>query len=106
MTDPSMTSDEPAPAVAYLERILEAHGEFGPKPERVSEKYADQRIREKIARYPGERQQAGLWSISQTLKEHDVPPALRLHLVTAVANLGRIADESREARSERAMRPR
>lgn len=93
---------DPTPAVAELERILSLHGELGPKPERVSEEYADQRIREKIARFPGEKQQAGLWSISETLKEHDVPPALRLHLVTAVVNLGRIADETRDARADRA----
>lgn len=90
------------PAVAELERILALHEELGPKPERVSEQYADERIREKIARFSGEKQQAGLWSISETLKEHEVPPALRLHLVTAVVNLGRIADESRDARADRA----
>lgn len=90
------------PGVAELERILSLHDQLGPKPERVSEEYADERIREKIARYHGEKQQAGLWSISETLKQHEVPPALRLHLVTAVVNLGRIADETRGARADRA----
>lgn len=101
---PRWAMPEPADTVdpAYLERILAKHSELGPKPERVSESYADERIREKIARMTEERQQAGLWSISKTLKEHDVPPEVRLHLVTAVVNLGRIADQTREARTARA----
>lgn len=93
-----------APSVEFLEELLRRHDELGPKPDRVTEAYADERIRDKIARFDDERQQAGLWSINVTLKEHDVPPALRLHLVQAVAQLGRLAGESLEGRLERAGR--
>jgi hypothetical protein len=92
----------PALAADYLEDLLSRTEGIGPKPERVSEAYADERIREKIARFPEEKQQAGLWSINQTLKAHEVPPALRLHLVTAVVNLSRVAEASLEGRRERA----
>lgn len=65
-----------------------------PHPERVSESYAEERILEKIARLPAGREQDGLRALSEGLRARDVPPAMRLHLVTAVANLGRIARES------------
>lgn len=94
---------EDAPAdIAYLEGLLREHGDLGPRPERVSEAYADERIREKLARLEGDRPKAGLWSVNARLKEHDVPAEVRLHLVTAVAHLGRLADDSRGARLERA----
>ena len=90
------------PSVEYLETLLGRHDDLGPKPDRVTDEYADERIREKIARLPEERQQAGLWSVNRTLKEHEVPAALRLHLVQAVFQLGRIGTETLEARLGRA----
>lgn len=93
----------PTLAADYLERVLrEADADLGPKPERVDEAYADERIREKISRFESDRQRAGLWSINETLKEHEVPPALRLHLVSAVTHLSRIGHETLDARRERA----
>lgn len=97
-----MPMDHEAPSVEFLERILGRHEELGPRPERVTEEYADERIREKIARYPDEKQQAGIWSVNRSLKERDVPPALRLHLVQAVVQLSRIAEDSLAERLERA----
>lgn len=84
---------------AYIERLFRETGiELGPKPDRVSEAYADERIQEKIARFEDPRARAGLWSIDRALKERDVPPNLRLHLIAAVANLGEIGRESLPAR--------
>lgn len=89
-------------SLAYIENLLQETGvELGPKPDRVSEQYADERIREKIDRFDTERQRAGLWSINRVLKERDVPPSLRLHLVTAVTHLSRISQDSLEERRGR-----
>ncbi|MFA5861292.1 MAG: hypothetical protein WDA16_06310 [Candidatus Thermoplasmatota archaeon] len=35
------------------------------------------------------------------LKDSDVPPALRLHLITSVAHLGRISKDTLHARQDR-----
>jgi hypothetical protein len=87
---------------AYLQETWERTGvPLGPKPERVTDQYADERILEKIEGMPAEKQRAGLWSVNKVLKEHEVPPALRLHLITAVAHLGRIGMDSLEGRRER-----
>lgn len=87
---------------AYLAEVLDHTGvALGPKPQRVDEAYADDRIREKISHFEGDRPRAGLWSVNEVLKEHDVPPALRLHLITAVAHLGRISRDTLEARRAR-----
>jgi hypothetical protein len=97
-----MERDEhPTLAAEYLDNLLAGEEDLGPKPERVSEEFADTRIREKISRFDTDRQRAGLWSINETLKSHDVPPALRLHLVSAVVHLSRVAGESLEDRRER-----
>lgn len=61
-----------------------------PHPERVSETYAEQRIREKIARLAG-RERQGIEELADGLRAQGVAPATRLHLVTAVVNLGRIS---------------
>ena len=96
-----MQDDVVARSEAYLAEVVERTGvELGPKPERVDESYADERIREKIARF-AERPQAGLWSVNEVLKKHDVPPEMRLHLVTAIAHLGRISNDTLEARRAR-----
>lgn len=93
--------DVAAQSEAYLQEFLERTGvQLGPKPQRVDEAYADARIREKIAHF-AERPRAGLWSVNEVLKEHEVPPAMRLHLVTAVAHLGRISGDTLEARRAR-----
>lgn len=80
----------------------EARGFRAPHPERVSDEYADERIREKIARYAEERQRAGLWNVARDLKDQGVPAAYRLHFITAVANLGQRAAENLDLRIERA----
>ena len=73
-----------------------------PHPERVSDAYADERIAAKMAWYDDEKAREGLATVSRVLKEHEVPAAMRLHLVAAVAHLGRIASETRPSRLERA----
>ena len=87
---------------AYLADVLESTGvPLGPKVERVTEAYAEERIKEKIVHFEPGRPRAGLWSTNEVLKEHGVPPAFRLHLITAVAHLGRIGKDSLEARRGR-----
>jgi hypothetical protein len=89
---------------AFLLETWERTGvPLGPKPERVTDQYADERILEKIEALPEEKQRAGLWSVNKVLKERDVPPALRLHLITAVAHLGRIGQDTLEARRDRSV---
>lgn len=73
-------------------------GEPVPHPERVSEAYADERIREKIAMYAEARPQEGLQNVSDDLKRAGVPAAWRLHYITAVAHLGRLSAESLDER--------
>lgn len=71
-------------------------------PDRVGAAYADERIAEKIHRFALPKQREGLEALDRTLREREIPPGLRLHLISAVAHLGRIADETREERRERA----
>lgn len=73
-----------------------------PHPERVSEDFADERIARMQGWYDDPKAREGLENVSRALKEHQVPAAMRLHLVAAVANLGRIASETRISRLERA----
>lgn len=71
-------------------------------PPRVSEAFADERIAEKIAGFAEPHQRQGMASLDRTLKERAVPPGVRLHLISAVAHLGHIAEGSlaeRKARS-------
>lgn len=70
--------------------------------ERVSTEFANERIAEKIARFSEPRQREGMESLDETLRSHDVPPGVRLHLISAVAHLSRIADETLRERKERA----
>ena len=89
-------------SVAYLAEVLERTGvPLGPKVERVTNEYAEERINEKLAHFEPGRPRAGLWSTNEVLKEHGVPPAFRLHLITAVAHLGRIGKDSLDARVAR-----
>lgn len=69
---------------------------------RVSTAFADERIEEKIQRFSEPRQREGMQALNKTLREHDVPPGVRLHLISAVAHLSRIADETLGERKERA----
>lgn len=82
-------------AQQYLTDLLGTMGDIGPKVDRVTEEMAEERILVEIGKVGGERQQAGLWSIHKTLKEHGVPPGVRLHLVSAVVNLSLLAAERR-----------
>lgn len=82
-------------AEEYLDGLLRQMDDIGPKVDRVTEEMAESRIRYEIAKIAGERQQAGLWSIHKTLKDHEVPPAVRLHLVSAVVNLSLVAAQQR-----------
>lgn len=77
-------------------------GAAGRMDERVSDGFADERIQEKIARLPEDRQREGLESLDRTLRERDVPPGVRLHLISAVSHLGRIASEGLEERRRQA----
>lgn len=61
----------------------------------MTDKGADERIRVEIGKLEGERRQAGLWGINKAHKEHDVPPSVRLHLVSAAVNLSLVAVKNR-----------
>ena len=69
--------------------------------ERVSSAYADERVAEKIGRFTEPTKREGLEALNRTLRERDVPPGVRLHLISAVAHLSRIAQETRAERRER-----
>ena len=91
MTDPEQfVADVLASAGAPVER------------ERVSAAFADRRIQEKIARFDQPKQREGLEALNETLRERDVPPGVRLHLISAVAHLSRIASETLSERQGRA----
>lgn len=69
--------------------------------DRVSEEFADERIARKIERFDEAKQREGLRALDATLRERAVPPGVRLHLITAVAHLSRIAGETLGARQDR-----
>ena len=69
--------------------------------ERVSAAYADERVAEKIGRFTEPKQREGLDALNRTLRERDVPPGVRLHLISAVAHLSRLASETLEERKDR-----
>jgi hypothetical protein len=75
-----------------------------PHPERVSDAYADERVREKIGMYADSRPRHGLEAVNEDLKRAGVPPAWRLHYITAVAHLGRVGAETLGERIERSAR--
>jgi hypothetical protein len=77
----------------YLDGLLERFPGLGPKPEGTSEEMAERQIRREIGKLPEDIQRAGLWSIHKTLATHDVPPGVRLHLVSAVVNLSLLVAE-------------
>ena len=100
-----MAEDLDSASARYLGELLASTGsELGPKPDRMSEEFAERRIREKIETFEDERPRAGLWSVNEALKRRDVPGALRLHLVTAITHLSRVGDEDRDERKARAER--
>jgi len=63
----------------------------------VTDAYADLRIREKIDPLP-QKPKAGLARLADELKEAGMAPSARLHYVSAIADLGRLADATRAAR--------
>lgn len=71
------------------------------EPERVSAAFADERIAEKIGRFTEPRQREGMQALNETLRERDVPPGVRLHLISAVSHLSRIAGETLGERQAR-----
>ena len=73
--------------------------------ERVTAAFADERIAEKIARLKEPREREGLDALNRTLRDREVPPGVRLHLVSAVAHLGRIAGESLPERQRATRKP-
>lgn len=73
-----------------------------PHPDRVSETYAESRIREKIEMYDLEKPKTGLANVDELFREAGVPAALRLHYITAVAHLGRKSAETLEMRRRNA----
>lgn len=75
-----------------------------PHPERVSDAYADERVQEKIAMYAEPRPREGLQAVNDDLKRAGVPPAWRLHYITAVAHLGRVGAQTLGERLERSER--
>jgi hypothetical protein len=85
----------------FVADVLTSAGLEAEASERVSAAYADERIAEKIARFHEPKQREGLAALNHTLLDHDVPPGVRLHLISAVAHLGRIAGETLEERKSR-----
>lgn len=85
----------------FVADILEKAG-AEPETERVSPEFANERIAEKVSRFTDPKQREGMESLDQTLRDRDVPPGVRLHLISAVAHLSRIAEGTLRERQERA----
>ncbi|HWG90070.1 MAG TPA: hypothetical protein VNZ52_04395 [Candidatus Thermoplasmatota archaeon] len=69
---------------------------------RITNEYADERVREKIERYQEARQREGLAKVNEGLKEAGVSPYVRLHLISTVADLGKVSEATLAERLERA----
>lgn len=69
--------------------------------ERISAEFANERIAQKIEWFSETKQREGLQALDQTLRDRDVPPGVRLHLISAVAHLSRIAGETLDERQAR-----
>lgn len=67
---------------------------------RVTDAFADERIRSKIAEFPP-KPRDGLNRVNQALRSQGVDASARLHLVSAVVDLGRVADATRPMRLAR-----
>ena len=78
---------------------------FPARGPRVSEAFADQRIREKIALFD-DKPRHGLERVANDLKAAGVAPNVRLHLVSAVVDLGRVAQATLPMRLARHARLR
>lgn len=83
-------------------RTVEEERAWVPHPERVSDDYAEERIAEKIGMYDRDKPRRGLENVSRDLREAGVPPAWRLHYITAVAHLGRLGQETLDERRREA----
>ncbi|HVL47934.1 MAG TPA: hypothetical protein VM889_05215 [Candidatus Thermoplasmatota archaeon] len=70
--------------------------------DRVSEAFARDRIRATIESIDDPRPREGLAAVERDLESMRIPPAIRLHLVSAVAHLGRQANETLPARLKEA----
>lgn len=64
--------------------------DLGPHWERVDEDTANDRIREQLADLPNDKMRTGLENVNEHMKEHDIHPAVRLHYISTVAELGRV----------------
>lgn len=87
----------------FVANVLASAGvetESGP----ITASFADERIAEKIARFSEPKQREGLQALDKSLRDRDVPPGVRLHLVSAVVHLSLIAGESLEDRRGRVAR--
>lgn len=71
-----------------------------PTPQRA----AESRIREKLASLPAKPRE-GLARIDRDLRAAGVAPGTRLHYVSAVLDLGRVAESTRPGRLARATPP-
>jgi hypothetical protein len=67
---------------------------------RVSDTFADERIAAKLTLFDP-KPRAGLARVNADLKQAGVPPSVRLHMVSAVADLGRVAHGTLPARLAR-----
>ena len=63
----------------------------------VSDSFADERIKAKISDFPP-KPRAGLSRLNRELQASGVDASSRLHLVSAVVDLGRVANATRPAR--------
>ena len=81
-------------AERFVARVLSRSGiETG--PDRVGSDYADQQIAMKIKRIAPDLRE-GFVSLDRSLRDRDVSPGMRLHLITAVAHLSDGASRLKE----------
>jgi hypothetical protein len=71
----------------------------------VTDAYAEARIHDKIAPFPAKPRQA-LARIAQDLKAAGATPSTRLHYLSAIADLGKLARTTLPQRIQRAAPPR
>lgn len=71
----------------------------------VSQRFAEGRIEEKISSFAIPRARQGLAEVDARLKARGVPAHERLHYISAVVDLSRIAERTLPDRKQRAFGP-
>lgn len=70
----------------------------------TDDKYAQERIEEKLAWFQSARPREGLRRVADRLRHDGVPPLVRLHLISSVTHLSREAAGTLRARVRAASR--